>query len=309
MKLTLTNLFRVAKKFIRALVQHAALPVAHVSESTLKAALKDAKTKRTAHVAATRATRVATTKQKKLREASVAFAELCRDTLMPALGRSWNNAWIPAGWKHNSLSVPRSLDVVVTLLEDLTQFLTDHEEMENDKYDVTAEKVQEYLDRLEAAAGELTTAQTTQRTAKTAREKAEDALMGQTRGLVDELGLILPENDDRWISFTGEVPSDEQRPEPVEGVVLTSDAPGQLDVDWDKPARSDRFLVYVQVVGVDAEPRHAATVKDTNVTLTDLPPGAEVKVHVTAASNSHYAGWARAWLRSAKAWARSGAGA
>ena len=26
-------------------------------------------------------------------------------------------------------------------------------------------------------------------------------------------------------------------------------------------------------------------------------------------SNSHYAGWARAWLRSAKAWARSGAGA
>ena len=171
------------------------------------------------------------------------------------------------------MRIAGSLDNVVALLEDLHQFLTDHEEMENDKYEVTAEKVQEYLDRLEAAAGELSTTQTTQRTAKTAREKAEDALMGQTRGLVDELGLILPENDERWISFTGKVPSDEQRPEPVEGVVLTSDAPGQLDVDWDKPAQSERFLVHVQVVGVDAELRHAATVKDTNGTLTDLPPG------------------------------------
>jgi hypothetical protein len=284
MKITITNLFRVARKFLRALVQYASLPVAHVSESTLKAALKDAKAKRTAHVAATRATRVATSKQKKLREAAIAFAELCRDTLMPALGRSWSNAWIPAGWKRNTLSVPRALDGVVALLEDLEQFLTDHEELENDKYEVTAEKVQEYLERLEAAAGELSTAQTTQRTAKTAREKAEATLMGQTRGLVDELGLILAENDERWISFTGEVPADEQRPEPVEGVVLTSDTPGQLDVDWEKPARSERFLVEIQIVGVDAEFRRAATVKDTNVTLTDLPPGAEVKVRVTAAN-------------------------
>ncbi len=65
---------------------------------------------------------------------------------------------------------------------------------------------------------------------------------------------------------------------------MTSDTPGQLDVDWDKPARSERFLVYIQVVGADAEPRYAVTVKDTNVTLTGLPPGAEVKVFITAAN-------------------------
>ncbi len=283
MKITITNLYRIAKKFIGALVKYAALPVTHISQSTLTAALKAAKAKRSAHIAAIRATRVAVTKQKSVREIAIAFATACRDALVPELGRDWSSAWVPAGWK-NKLSVPRTLEDLEQLLEDLHQFLTDNPGLQDDKRNLTIADVQDMLARLEAAAQGLSAAKTAQRQARTAREAADAALMDEARGLVSELDLILPESDERWIEFVGEVPSDEQRPEPVEAVVLSADVPGELDVDWEGSVRAERYQVCVLVVGVDQDYRHVTTVKDTNATISNLPPGAVVKVRVVAAN-------------------------
>jgi hypothetical protein len=283
MKILLTNLYRVARKFIAALAKYAALPVTHVSQNTLSTALSTARTRRAAHVAAVRATRVAASKQKNVRQAAIGFVTECRDALTPALGRSWSSAWIPAGWR-SSLSTPRILGALVTLLEDLHGFLTANARLENADQNFTAVEVQNWLDRLEAAETELSGAKTAQRAAKSAREAAEAALLGQARGLVTELELILPQTDERWIEFVSEVPSDEQRPEPVEGVVLTGAAPGELDVDWEGSPRAERYQVCLKVAGVDAEFRHVLTVRDTNATLTGLTPGAEVTVRIVAAN-------------------------
>jgi hypothetical protein len=284
MKITFTNLYRVGKKFLAALTNYTSLPLTHFSKSTVTAALATAKAKRTAHVAAVQATRLATSKVKQVRLSAIAFATICRDALAPALGgRKWNSSWIPAGWKTSG-AIPQSLNKLVQLLEDLHQFLVDHPEMEVDKHNVTAAHVQDYLDRIEAATNELSTAKTTQRQARTERKKAETELMKQARGVVGELELILSEDDERWIEFTGEVPGDEQRPEPVETVVLSSDTPGEAEADWERPARAERFQVCIFIVGVDTKYRHIMTVKDTNARLTNLPPGAEVKVQIIAAN-------------------------
>ncbi len=284
MKILLTNLYRVANKFNGALTKYAALPVTHISQSTLSSALNTARANRSAHVAAARATRVAASKQKNVRLAAIAFVTSCRDALTPALGRHWSNAWIPAGWKNHTLAVPRTLDDLVQLLEDLHQFLTNDARLEDPDNLFTAEEVQGWLTRLEAAETELSGAKTAQRAAKTAREAAESTLLGQTRGLVSELELILPQSDERWIEFVSEVPSDEQRPEPVEGVVLTGGAPGELDVDWEASPRAERYQVCIKVTGVDTEFRHVLTVRDTNATLTGLTPGADVTVRIVAAN-------------------------
>ena len=42
MKILLTNVYRVAKKFIGALTKYAALPVTHISQSTLSSVLSTA---------------------------------------------------------------------------------------------------------------------------------------------------------------------------------------------------------------------------------------------------------------------------
>ena len=169
-------------------------------------------------------------------------------------------------------------------MEDLHQFLSANARLENEETHFTAVEVQNWLTRLEVAEAELSGAKTAQRAAKTAREAAEATLLGQTRGLVTELELILPQTDERWIEFVSEVPADEQRPEPVEGVVLTGAAPGELDVDWEASPRAERYQVCIKVGGTDAEFRHMTTVRDTNATLTGLTPGAEVTVRVVAAN-------------------------
>ena len=65
------------------------------------------------YVAAGRATRVAVAEQKNLRETTIAFARICRFTLMPALGESWNSAWIPDAVEALAMGsgVPGEIDV------------------------------------------------------------------------------------------------------------------------------------------------------------------------------------------------------
>ena len=260
------------------------MPLTHYSQSTLTGADRVARVRRRAHVAAGRATRVAVAEQKNLRASAIAFARICRITLMPVLGESWNSAWIPAGWKRQTLSVPRSIEDLIELFEDLHQFLTEHSDLENVRNEVTAANVQSHLDRLVAVTQEISAARTAQRQARIARVEAEAALMDQARGLVSELDLILPENDGRWIEFISEVPGDEQRPEAVEALVVGSEVPGEIDAEWEASARAERYLVEVLVVGTDSEFRRATTVRDTNVTLTAFPPGVAVKVRIVAAN-------------------------
>lgn len=129
-------------------------------------------------------------------------------------------------------------------------------------------------------------AKSDQRKKSDRRETADDTLLEQTRLLVAELEIILKADDNRWMDFLATVPGDERRPEPVDVVVVKGGAIGGLEVDWERASRAARYLVEVLVPGPDAAFKRVATVKDTNATLTDLPPGAQVKVRVVAVNDA-----------------------
>ena len=108
----------------------------------------------------------------------------------------------------------------------------------------------------------------------------------QSRALVSELELILTENDVRWMDFVAAVPADPRRPEAVDVIVVTGAAAGELEVDWERSVRSNRFRVEVLVPGPGATYKRVATVKDSNASLTGLTPGVEVQVRVVAVNEA-----------------------
>ena len=101
------------------------------------------------------------------------------------------------------------------------------------------------------------------------------------RGLINELSDLISETDPRWKAFGLNIPADPAVPAKVENLVLYSKAPDKVAAEWDASARAERYHVEVQL-GDEAEFHRVATVFDTHADLTDLPPGAGVKVRLVA---------------------------
>lgn len=287
MKITKANIFDVSRGLLSGLNKHPELPVTHVSSSTLTAARAAALNGQSGHVSAIQNTRLTNRNQSTVKQGAIHYASLCRDVLVPFLGRSWDSTtWPSAGWTKGTLSIPTSAPALVDLYMNLHKFLEAHSDHESDKHEVTAEKVQEQLDALEASVQAVLDAKSNQRKKSAARETSDEGLLSQVRSLVAELEIILKQDDVRWMDFLASVPGDERRPESVDVIVVLGGAVGELEVDWERTPRTDRYHVEVLIPGPDAAFKRFATVRDTNATLTDLPPGVPVKVRVVAVNDA-----------------------
>jgi hypothetical protein len=119
--------------------------------------------------------------------------------------------------------------------------------------------------------------------AKAANEAAEKALYQRMTGLRSELDQLLSDDDPRWYAFVFDRQSDGwgPGPGPVEHLVLTPAGPGMVFADWEDARRAERYRVFKQVSGVDAEPVElTSTAMDSQFNLTNLPSGATVTVKV-----------------------------
>ena len=75
-------------------------------------------------------------------------------------------------------------------------------------------------------------------------------------------------------------------PTSPEGLILTPGATGSLYSDWANARRANRYRVFIQVIGTDANFRYVDTVTESNYLFTGLPSGATVKVRITAANDA-----------------------
>lgn len=276
-------------KTIGGLNRNGGLPLTHFTLATLIAALALAKKAQKVFQKSRRLKRDAVDAQQKAKAAGMAWAILLRSTLSQYLTDSWNLNWVEAGFKTpNSLAIPGSLPELQELIRTATAYLTDNPQYENadPKVNVTAAEGTKQDEGLQAAIDGVTACHTHQRKMKDDRTTVETLLEAQMRGLIGELKLILKEGDPRWLDFIAEVPADTQRPEAVQDLQMSGSGPGELEGDWEPSARSDRFLVEIMVLGVDAAFRRVATVRDENVTIPGLPLGADVKVRVLAANEA-----------------------
>ncbi len=62
--------------------------------------------------------------------------------------------------------------------------------------------------------------------------------------------------------------------------------PSTVDADWSEAARTEYYRVWKQVVSVDAEFVAVGSPMDSDLSLTDLPSGAAVKVEITSVNGA-----------------------
>jgi hypothetical protein len=138
---------------------------------------------------------------------------------------------------------------------------------------------------LVAAMGTVDRCKSDTRNKKGARAQAKQGLKKRLRGLINELGQLIPENDPRWSAFGFDTPADTQAPDAVQGLVLEGFAAGRVRGEWQESSRAERYWVEIFVVGQDQEFRRVDTVQDSDVELS-LTPGAQVKVRIIAVNEA-----------------------
>lgn len=219
------------------------------------------------------------------------FIKNARRRLSKFFGENYNAEWAAAGWPENSTGVPSTQADRYTLVTALKNHLTSHAAHASEDMDVTVAAATTVETALKTARGDLATAITDCGTTKNARDTAEENLRTKMSGLISELDQLMPDDDPRWHQFGLSMPSDPSLPEAPEGLVVIPGTPGTLLADWEDALRADRYRVYLQVVGVDAD-FHALPTPfyDSDATVPGLPSGATVKVRVTSVNDAGESG-------------------
>lgn len=191
------------------------------------------------------------------------------------LGTTWSEVWEPAGFRSGSLAVPSVMAARQTLLADLRDYLAAHPAEEVAALEVTSARAATLFTALSDSRSTVNNAIANRAAKKALRTTAITALNRRMRGLIDELGQLLQDDDPRWPAFGLVSPAASEIPNAPDNVIaIPGTDPGDVITDWDDVPRATRYRVFKQVVGIDANFIPVATVFDSDATLTGLPTGA-----------------------------------
>lgn len=184
-----------------------------------------------------------------------AFLKAARAVLAQNLGQSWTTKWAPTGFPNQSTAVPDTQDARFTLCQSLADFFTKNPTLEinTPKLVVTAAAAQACHDALDAARTAVNDGNTVIGGAKTACDDAVAALRTRMRGLINELGQLLDDNDPLWEAFGLTEPGADSTPDSPTALTLTAGPAGTVQSNWTAAARADHYRVYKQIAGVDAD--------------------------------------------------------
>ena len=217
-----------------------------------------------------------------------AFLKSARVVLAKVFGEDYNSAWEAAGFPNDSTAIPGTQEERMNLCAALATHFTAHptQEVADPRFKVTAAEATLRFDALSDArsAGHAASTLATQK--KAPRDAAVEALRTRMRGLISELNQLLGDSDPRWDAFGLNAPGAVATPDTPEALLVTPGAPGILLADWADARLAARYRVWIQIMGVDAEFRPAATVTDSDATLSGLGSGKTVRVRVTALNDA-----------------------
>ena len=120
---------------------------------------------------------------------------------------------------------------------------------------------------------------------RVALDAAAEAATLQERGLIKELWTLMSDTDARWRKFGLNPPGWPEVPGRVENLLVAPGVAGSLMLEWPTAPRAARYQVEMQLMAPDAEWTLVTTTGETKVTLTELTPGANVLLRVTAAND------------------------
>ncbi len=216
----------------------------------------------------------------KTRETRV-LVTLARDILKPRLGNSFSLDWVETGFL-TSLEVPQDAARLETLIGALANYFTKHPEYESDSSDVTASALEVLHEDLATVRQEVKSQTTNLRTLSRLRREKFAALRKQLCALAKELTQKLSPLDERWCDYGFNIPGLKQKPEAPEEVSVTLLDQGAAAVEWEPAARADYYRVWLQILGVDAEPVPVGSPADPNFLVESVPQDAEADLFVSA---------------------------
>ncbi|HBJ84291.1 MAG TPA: hypothetical protein DDZ88_10575 [Verrucomicrobiales bacterium] len=209
----------------------------------------------------------------------------CRLRLTALFGTGFNVQWGTAGFPDHSTMVPEVFAKRLRLLSSLARYFELKPEHQSTDMGATAAICQATFDALSDARSAVNFNKSALRTAVLAKNKALKKLRQKMRGLIRELGILLPDTDARWLRFGLKLPSRQPMPQPVERVTLEATGQGKVFVQWPPAPHATRYRVQWRRMGA-AEFLNAVTVPAPETLLPHLLPGESIEVRVIAANKA-----------------------
>lgn len=218
-------------------------------------------------------------------DAGITVLNNCKLRLRQKLGERWSVAWEPTGFPSHSTAVPETMDERFTLLGDLKEYFTAVPANESTDMGATAATCLAAWTALSDARQTVADADTAQTTAFNNRSAASDALRRRVRGLINELGDLIEDDDARYEAFGLNIPANPSAPESVAGVTAAALGNGRIEVSWPYATRAVRFRVETFIQAVDTEWQGKGSFKDLEAILKGFTAAQVVKVRVVAGND------------------------
>ena len=209
------------------------------------------------------------------------WLKVVRGVLVGYYGNNYNMNWAAAGFVQPSTAIPRKIADQIALVVKLQGFFTANPDKEVSDLNVTALQAAALLEALDEAEDPLLQAETATRSMLGLLTRAETALTGKMRMLIDILKGILSATDPRWETFGLNIPATPTTPGVPQHVILTQSGSNVL-AQWDAVALATRYRVRMMILGVDTKYRLVASGTEPMALISDLLPGAQINVIVQA---------------------------
>ena len=283
----LPQLFALAEDMADGLHDHqAAIGIKQNLEAVFRPELDAAKTAESNYAASKGAKDTLSTNLRIADSNARALIKATRAVLAQSLGEIWSAAWEPTGFPNQSTAVPGTQEERLSLCASLKDYFTANAAKENAPLGVTAANSDAKFAALSNARNEFNNGASQCTAKKQLRDAAVVTLKARMRGLTGELGQLLDDDSALWDAFGLNTPGASSTPDVPEALVVTPGVAGTLFIDWADARRAARYRVWIQVMTVDADFRAAATVTDSDATVSGLPGGKTVRVRVTAANDA-----------------------
>ena len=211
------------------------------------------------------------------------FSACIRDLKTP-FGDAWNSRWNVTGLTGGSLAVPEN---PMTALQQLRAFYganPSYEKPDNHGTPLTAAACEAAVQAISDTESASNQSNVEAGQAKKAYEAGLDLLYTTLSNLLNELDQLLADDDERWLAFGFEKPSDLGSPTIPENLVLTPGATGSkmIFADWDDGRNDESYRATARLHETGEELASLITTEsDATFTLTALAQGTLVDITVT----------------------------
>ena len=206
----------------------------------------------------------------------------CRLRLVKVLGTQFNSGWEEAGWPNQSTAVPDNQDQRFTLLGSMKGYLTTHPTAESADMEATAAICQTAHEAVSTARAGVNTAEAAETEARKVAKATLKTLRKRVRGLIDELGTLVADDDVRYEAFGLTIPADPNAPEPIETLTLTAMGGGKVFAEWSYATRSTGTRLSLKRVGVDTEFASLGTFDGLEKMLAGQAVGQTLQIYAVA---------------------------